>query len=60
MSAANIPNEPGSWDADFSYSHLAERYAVLRREFVPTLVGDAGEPAPQLWNHIIYRAPDAG
>lgn len=46
MSAKNIPNEPGAWDSDFSYDYLRKLYAVLRRDFVPTLVGDAGAPAP--------------
>ncbi|MBX3222227.1 MAG: hypothetical protein KF795_17040 [Labilithrix sp.] len=45
MSARNHPNEPGAWDADFSYRYLAELYAVLRSDFAPTLVGDAAEVA---------------
>jgi hypothetical protein len=43
MTATNIPNEPTAWDSDFSYGYLAKLYAVLRRDFVPTLVGDAGD-----------------
>ncbi len=43
MSATNLPNEPGAWDSDLSYDYLAKLYAVLRRDFVPTLVGDAGD-----------------
>ncbi|HVH47776.1 MAG TPA: hypothetical protein VM925_35815 [Labilithrix sp.] len=42
MSTANLPNEPGAWDSDFSYGYLSKLYAVLRRDFIPTLVGDAG------------------
>jgi hypothetical protein len=38
----NLPNEPGAWDADFSYAYLAKLYAALVRDFTPTLVGDAG------------------
>ncbi len=45
MSAANIPNEPGAWDSDFSYGYLTRLYAALKRDFVPTLVGDAAELA---------------
>lgn len=44
MSSKNIPNEPGAWDSDFSYAYLKRLYGVLRRDFVPTVVGDAGEP----------------
>ena len=47
MSAKNIPNEPGAWDSDFSYGYLTRLFAALRRDFVPTLVADAGEPAPE-------------
>jgi hypothetical protein len=43
VNAGNLPNEPGAWDADFSYGYLAKLYAVLARDFVPTLLGDAGE-----------------
>lgn len=37
----NLPNEPGSWDADFSYGYLERLYAILRRDFVPMRLGDA-------------------
>ena len=46
MSAMNIPNEPGSWDSDFSYSYLTRLYAVLGRDFTPALVGDASDRGP--------------
>jgi hypothetical protein len=46
---ANLPNEPGSWDADFSYAYLATLYAELRGRFRLGAIGDAealiGDPA---------------
>lgn len=36
--------EPGAWDADFSYGYLERLYALVRRDFAPTLIGDAGAP----------------
>lgn len=41
----NLANEPGSWDADFSYGYLAKLYAALRRDFTPALIGHAADPA---------------
>ena len=38
MSATNIPNEPAAWDSVFSCGHLTRLDAVLRRDFVPTLL----------------------
>jgi hypothetical protein len=46
MTTRNLANEPGAWDADFSYGYLGELYAALRRDFVPTLLGDLDGPAP--------------
>ncbi len=40
MSTANLPNEPGAWDSDFSYAYLERLYGALRARFVPTLLGD--------------------
>lgn len=39
----NLPNEPGAWDADFSYAYLKRLFEALRRDFVPTQLGDASE-----------------
>jgi hypothetical protein len=32
---ANIPNEPGSWDLDWSYAYLERLYGNLRRPLPP-------------------------
>ena len=40
----NLANEPGSWDADFSYAYLARLYARLRETFTPTLLSAADIP----------------
>jgi hypothetical protein len=47
----NLPNEPGSWDLDWSYAYLAQVYAELRRRFrlrtlgdAASVVGDANQP----------------
>jgi hypothetical protein len=42
MPLRNLPNEPGAWDADFSYGYLARLYEVLVREFEPSFVSEAG------------------
>lgn len=39
----NIPNEPGSWDADFSYAYLAQLYGELRSRFRLSTIGDAAD-----------------
>lgn len=39
----NLPNEPGSWDADWSYAYLERLSAELRGRFRLGLLGDAGE-----------------
>lgn len=39
----NVPNEPGSWDADFSFAYLERLYGELRSRFRLALLGDAGE-----------------
>jgi hypothetical protein len=41
----NLPNEPGSWDSDFSYGYLARLYGALTTDFTPALLGDAEERA---------------
>lgn len=41
MSGQNLANEPGAWDADFSYGYLARLYAALKRDFAPMRIGDA-------------------
>jgi hypothetical protein len=40
---ANLPNEPGAWDADFSYGYLRRLYAALTERFAPTRLADAGD-----------------
>lgn len=37
----NTPNEPGSWDADFSYDYLAKLYGKLTAGFRLATIGDA-------------------
>ncbi|MDB4943218.1 MAG: hypothetical protein JWP97_2752 [Labilithrix sp.] len=37
----NLPNEPGSWDEDFSYAYLGQLYAELVRRFRLGQLGDA-------------------
>jgi hypothetical protein len=37
----NLPNEPGSWDEDFSYAYLGALYARLQRDFRLALFRDA-------------------
>jgi hypothetical protein len=39
----NIPNEPGSWDEDFSYTYLAQLYGELKRRFRLATIGDAAD-----------------
>lgn len=39
----SLENEPGAWDADFSYGYLAKLYGVLRARFTVTRFGDAEE-----------------
>jgi len=39
----NLPNEPGSWDLDFSYGYLERVYAELQRRFRLATLGDAAE-----------------
>lgn len=46
MRPQNLPNEPGSWDADFSYGYLERLFAALVRDFVPVTLGDADAPPP--------------
>ena len=36
----NIPNEPGAWDADFSYGYLEQLYGSIQRDFVLCRIGD--------------------
>ena len=52
----NLPNEPGAWDADFSYGYLAKLYAALKATFVPALIGDTVEA---LALSTPLKAPDA-
>ncbi len=47
----NLPNEPGSWDLDFSYGYLARVYDELKARFrlatlgdAASFVGDAAQP----------------
>lgn len=40
----NLPNEPGAWDADFSYGYLARLYARLKQELTPAFVSTAATP----------------
>lgn len=39
--AENFPNEPGSWDADWTFAYLEKLYAELRGRFRLALLGDA-------------------
>jgi hypothetical protein len=54
--SSQIPNEPGSWDADFSYAYLTKLYVALTRDFSPTRMGDAGEsPLPGQKTRVFVR-----
>ncbi len=39
----NLPNEPGSWDRDFSYGYLGRVYGELKSRFRLALLGDAAQ-----------------
>lgn len=39
----NLPNEPGSFDGDFSYAYLARLYALMKARFRIAKLGDAAQ-----------------
>ncbi|MBS2019637.1 MAG: hypothetical protein JST00_42640 [Deltaproteobacteria bacterium] len=41
--AANLPNEAGAWDLDWSYAYLERLYGALRQRFQLACLGDAEE-----------------
>jgi len=41
--SANLPNEPGAWDEDWSFAYLERLYGGLQARFRLALLGDAGE-----------------
>jgi len=54
---ANIPNEPGSWDLDFSYAYLERLYAKLRR-FRLCTIGDAESVVADVENPTAFIRHD--
>lgn len=44
MPTKNLPNEPGSWDGDFSYDYLGRLYAALQARFRPAVLSEIAEP----------------
>jgi hypothetical protein len=55
---ANIPNEPGSWDLDWSYAYLERLYGILRRRFRLSTIGEAASVVADVDRPTVFLRHD--